>query len=165
MNLREALEAVHARHGALTPALVVEEARDGKDAVAQFLHARLTWDDEEAGEQWRLWEARSLIRRVTVVYQPTERSSMREIRAFMPVPTATGRSYEPIESIARDPVASAIVLADAERAWQDLKSRYGHLRQFVEMVQAEVAELERQTKPKRKPKPVRKPQRRAKATA
>jgi hypothetical protein len=140
VTLREVLQAVYERNGALTPEIVVEEARDGTDAVSQYLHDRLTWDNDDAAERWRLEEAQRLIQRAKVTYKPAEGNDLGSVRAFWAVPRENGRSYEPIEEIAADPVKSKIVLADAERAWRDLMARYGHLEEFLALVQADLRE-------------------------
>jgi hypothetical protein len=138
MTLREALKALYEEHGVLTPALVVEVARDGDGAVAECLHESLTWDDGEAAERYRLLEAAKLIRRFKVVYRPTPRSGLREARAFVSVPSPEGPSYHPIERVAEDPLMSRLMLQEAERAWRDLKARYSGLHGFVEMIRRDL---------------------------
>lgn len=137
MTLREALESIYDRHGALTPAIVVEEARDPEDEAARFIRTRLTWDDEEAGDRYRLIEAARLIRKCRVVYKSTPGSDLRSIREYVSVQMLDGRprSYQPLEKVAQDPLVAAIMLAEAERAFKDLQSRYGQLAGFVAMVQ------------------------------
>lgn len=43
--------------GMLQPAVVVQEARSPRSP----LHSRFTWDDSEAAQAYRLWQARQLI--------------------------------------------------------------------------------------------------------
>ena len=58
-KMLDELEAIRAKHGGvLKPERVVAHAKNPKSA----LHARFTWDDTEAAHQWRLEEARYLIR-------------------------------------------------------------------------------------------------------
>jgi hypothetical protein len=140
MMLRDALLALYERNGALTPEIVVEEASDPQDEVAQYFTDRLTWDEAEAAHRWRLEQAAHLIRKAKVVYQPTPRSNLREARAFWAM-REPGRGYEPIEEIAQDPVSAQIMLQQAEREWRDLKARYSHLSEFVAMVQKDVEQL------------------------
>lgn len=138
MKLREALQAVYDTHGRLTPGLVVEVARDGDDAVAQRLREALPWDADEALEHYQLVVAARLIRKVKIVYRPTPRSGLRETRAFASIPAPDGRSYHPIGTIAADPLMSRLLLQEAERAWRELKARYGNLRGFIELVRADI---------------------------
>jgi hypothetical protein len=58
----EALEALQNRYGQLAPEAVVEAARD----PASPLHGYFLWDDEAAGHEFRMEQARQLIRSVTV---------------------------------------------------------------------------------------------------
>jgi hypothetical protein len=138
VTLREALQSVYDKHGALTPALVVEEARDGTDAAAELLRGSLTWDKDEALERYQLVEASRLIRKAKIAYRPTENSSLRDMRAFMSIPEPQGRAYHPADVVAQDPFKARLALQEAERAWRDLKKRYGNIAGFFAMVQHDV---------------------------
>lgn len=48
--------------GRLTPDAVVAVAQDKKSP----LHAAFTWDNDKAGHEYRLWQARQLIKSVTI---------------------------------------------------------------------------------------------------
>ncbi len=65
-------------HGVLTPDAVLEDAQD-EDSP---LHNQFTWDDSEAAHQWRLEQARVLIRSVRVEVQTESRtvSTVRYVR-------------------------------------------------------------------------------------
>ena len=143
MTLREALQAVYDREGMLTPALVVEIARDGKDAVAQRLAEALPWDPDEALEKYQLVVAAKLIRKQRIVYKPTPRSALRPTRQWVSVASPEGRSYKPIREVAADPLASRLLLAEAERAWRELKARYGNIAGFVEMIRRDLDEQDK----------------------
>ena len=63
-ELEKILKGIQKRNGGvLRPENVVETARPPGSA----LHSFFTWDDSEAAEKWRLEEARTLIRTVTIV--------------------------------------------------------------------------------------------------
>ena len=71
-EIRAALEALAAEHGGtLTPAQVVEAARD-PDSV---LHDEFTWNTEEAAQRFLLMQARALIRGVQIIIR-TERQTL-----------------------------------------------------------------------------------------
>ena len=73
--LRELQQIAKRHRGVLRPHDVVEFARDDSTA----LHSKFTWDDTEAANQYRLWQAREVIRvRVTVL----EKAGV-EYRAFV----------------------------------------------------------------------------------
>jgi hypothetical protein len=136
-SLREHLQAIHDRHGALTPALVLAEASD----PAHPLHSRFQWDDSAAAQSWRKHQAQELIRSVKVVYKPaTERDPARSVRAFHAVRREDGHVYEPAEKVAEDPFVRRLVLADMEREWKALKRRYEQFAEFADMVRQDLEE-------------------------
>ena len=78
--IQRELEAIAAKNNGLLPAkAVVEWARKNPRSE---LHKRFTWDDTEAAEKFRLWEARSIIARVTI--EPRENV---EVRAWVNLPS------------------------------------------------------------------------------
>lgn len=127
MGLREQLQAIYEEHGTLTPRMVVDAARP-KDHP---LHSRFEWDNRAAGERWREYQASELIRSVKVAYVEGEPSS---VRHFVSVRREDGHAYVPAEEVAKDEILTEIVLRDMEREWRQLHARYGHFKEFVEMV-------------------------------
>ena len=75
-ELRNIMEA----HGGLLDPADVVVAAASPDSP---LHSHFTWNDEAAGAQWRLEEARKLIRSVTITIQA---ATPFEIRAFVSLP-------------------------------------------------------------------------------
>lgn len=144
MTLKEALEDIRQRHDVLTPALVVQEAREAKTSAGELLHARLEWRDDVAAETHRLNQARALIRSVRVVYaEATETDDERSVRAFHALPSPqspSGYDYMPVEAIAEDPMLRAMALRDAEREWKALHRKYSHLSEFTALVSSTLAE-------------------------
>ncbi len=135
MTLREAMEDVRQRHGALTPALVVQEARANRTNAGKLLNARLEWRDDVAAEAHRIDQARELIRTCTVVYrEATETEGPQSMRAFHSVSGPDGHHYEPAEVVAQDPLMRAMVLRDMERDWKALHRRYAAFDEFARMV-------------------------------
>lgn len=114
------LVAIREEHGTLTPALLVELARD----PGHPLHSRFEWDDRVAGEKWRLEQAGHLLR-VTERPDPTKPN---ELRAFMAVrgedtPTS---EYVPTGEAFADPFTANLLLrqmkrdaASFHRRWKD----------------------------------------------
>ena len=73
MDYKQELEQIRkANDGELRPADVVEFARNPDTA----LHSRFTWDDDKAAAEYRLWQARELIR-VVVQLHPKTNKKMR----------------------------------------------------------------------------------------
>lgn len=137
MSLRDELQMIYDRHGELTPALVVKEAR----VKTHPLHSRFEWDNRVAGEAWRRAQAQELIRSVKVVYrEATETEEARSVRAFHAVRRESGHVYEPAEKVAEDPFMKRLVLADMQREWLALRRRYEQFAEFVEMVRRDLDE-------------------------
>ena len=62
-SVGERLTELHQAHGFLTPATVVEDARD----LESPLHPAFEWDDSTAAAQHRLSQARQIVRALRVV--------------------------------------------------------------------------------------------------
>lgn len=122
------LKKLVAKHGGkVTPRLVVEYARNPRTA----LHARFTWDDGEAAEKYRLWEARALLNVfVTVLVPDTE-----PVRVFTSLSTDRHKrgGYRLTTSVLSDTEHRAIMLADAKRELHAVKLRYQHLNELAEV--------------------------------
>lgn len=125
-NLREALMAIRAKRGVLTPAIVVEEAADPQHP----LHHRFEWDDTEAAIKWRLSQASSLLR---VKYKRDIGNERADLRAFWVTHGDGGAksTYEPTEEVAQDPLQAELMLRQFRRDWQTFKRRYRHMHAFV----------------------------------
>ena len=122
MSAREALVALVERDGSITPASVLDEARD----EASPLHTHFEWDDSEAAEQYRLVQARGLIRRykVTVEVKP---DTFVKVRQFSSVPAAApdeGTDYV-LTSEARD-----FIFQQCMKEIASLRAKYGALVDF-----------------------------------
>ena len=139
MSLRDQLQHIYEQNGTLTPNLVVEAAKPKNHP----LHDRFEWDDKVAGHQFRLVQAAKMIRSVKVVYREgTETEEPRSVRAFPAVRAEQGTpaAYMPVEDVAADPELSALVLREMEREWKQLHRRYGHLQEFIALVEASLDE-------------------------
>jgi hypothetical protein len=143
-TLQEWAEKVRIEYGKLTPATMVEAARaDGPELCPVYERFKFD-DDATAAEQWRMAEARHIIRHIRVTYRKTPRSAVRSVRAYHAVPDEDGPEpyrFERAEDIAADPVLREIVLRDMEREWKQLRSRYGHMVEFVQMIQGDLGEV------------------------
>lgn len=130
MSLRDQLDKVRADYGALTPANVVDAARN----PTHPLHSRFEWDDSIAGEKWRRVQAGELIRTVRCQFTspttgPTSVRVFHSTTAHTPTPV-----YEPLDDIVADPIAHQLLVEQMRRDWATFQSRYGHLLEFVALV-------------------------------
>ena len=120
--------------GRLTPVAVVEAARD-PDHV---LHPLFEWDNLVAAENFRLDQARALIRSVHVV---DDRYS-RPPPVFISMVTDDGRRYVTVKEVQLDVNAQIQILKSAERDLEAWKLRYKLLAELfpaVEEVRGRVA--------------------------
>lgn len=130
--------------GILTPDAVLEDAK----SEASPLHEQFTWDDTEAAHQWRLEQARTLIRSVKVEIQ-TETKTVSTVR-YVRSPEATGRQqgYADVtklrtrEDLAREALRRELAAARAlfDRC-ESLADAFG-LRPDVQDLQQRVAALD-----------------------
>ncbi len=79
MSVLTELQSIYSKHDALTPEIVLNEARDPEHP----LHKRFTWDDSEAAERWRVHQAQVLIRSVNVVIERASDAQPVRVRAFV----------------------------------------------------------------------------------
>lgn len=133
--VHQTLLEIRSQHGDLTPQVVVDEARDD----AHPLHSRFEWDDSVAGEAYRRVQAAELIRSVKVVYAETPEGEERKVRAWSS--TRQGNGYKPTEEILQDDFSRTLLLRQAEREITALKRKYGHLKEFADILNAAAAEV------------------------
>lgn len=130
MSAREALVALVERDGRITPASVLDEARD----EASPLHPHFEWDDSEAAEQYRLVQARGLIRRykVTVEVKP---DTFVKVRQFSSVPSADPEhpdehDYTLTSEALKDDEQRDFIFQQCIREIASLRAKYGALVDF-----------------------------------
>jgi hypothetical protein len=133
MNLREALWDIYQRNEMLNPQLVVEESIP-EDAP---LHSQFEWDNDVAGEAYRLGQAANMIRSVKIRFGSDGRGHPKSVRQWLPVlrdEDDTQRSYIPSEDLVLDDIQYEIKLRDFKREWKRFEARYGDLKEFGEIV-------------------------------
>jgi hypothetical protein len=93
-RIRSALRALSEQTGRLTPAIVLDAAADPQSP----LHESFEWDNDVAGERWRLEQARQLIRSFRVVV--SRRTVSVTVPAYVSDPSSTG-SYIDVRQVMR----------------------------------------------------------------
>lgn len=131
-GLREQLQAIYDRDGALTPASVLTEATPDESP----LHDRFEWNDTVAGHRYRLIQARALIRSVRVVYaeDETEQKTTRAFVATYGLGDHEKEGYLPTETALADEFTGTLILRACEREIIALRRRYGHLAEFRDLL-------------------------------
>jgi hypothetical protein len=132
-NLRDELRRIYTKMGGeITPQAVVDDSRP-PDAP---LHNRFEWDNTVAGEKYRIVQAQELIRSAFTVYARDKRGpkTVREFVSTYQAGSPETGVYKRTEEMLQDPVSEAILLRECQRAIEDLKRRYGHLKEFGKLI-------------------------------
>ena len=123
----EELARIEREKGALTPELVVDESREEKAP----LHPAFEWNDRKAAERYRIVQAGSLIRNVTVKIDEVPR--MEPVRAFVngaPVGKRKG-VFVSIKNAMDDEYGRETVVARAMAELERVKEKYKDLQELA----------------------------------
>jgi hypothetical protein len=105
-------------NGALTPAFVVDAARD----VRHTLHPAFEWNDSEAAERYREEQARHLIGALVVTVKPA--GVTRQVRAFVSVHQNEQQGYTSLPVAMSDAELRQQVIERALRELEQWRERY-----------------------------------------
>lgn len=130
MSVQDELQAIYERDGVISPSAVVEAAKP-KDSP---LHPYFTWNQSAAAEQWRLHEARQLIKRVKVTVVRAPETTVRT-RVFVNLPD---RGYMPTVDVLSDPVRRRDLFAQCVGEIAALRRKYKDLIDFDAALSAAV---------------------------
>ncbi len=114
------LERIQNQRGVIEPRVVVEESRP----EAAPLHPVFEWDDDKAAENYRTWQARSLIKSVRVI--ELRNGADVPVPVYVHVPTATvsegddgikqtPSGYQPVSVVVQRPDMYASALSELQR--------------------------------------------------
>jgi hypothetical protein len=115
-----ALAAIQAEQGRLRPDVVVAAATP----VDAPLHPAFEWDDESAGHEYRLIQARQLIRAVVVVRDETPDEPPRQVYVHV----GAEEGYQPIEYVVTRPDLYELALTELQRRFNSADSALKELR-------------------------------------
>lgn len=124
-KILDELQRVHKSRGILNPRDVVEFARNKKTE----LHKLFLWDDSDAAERYRIWQARSVINATVIVTKETGKT----IHAWVSLQddrNADG-GYRAIVDVMADPVLRSRLLAGALREMESFQKRYEDLEELA----------------------------------
>lgn len=126
------LDLLRQRHkGELTPKDVLDDAKNHNSP----LHSFFEWNDGEAAEQYRLQQARGLIRSVVAIYISEEKPAVRT-RAYVHIKESGASHYRETTHAMSQKATRDQVL---RQAWQELNNwrrRYTHLNEFAKLFEA-----------------------------
>lgn len=126
------LETIRQQNGGILKAdAVVEFARDPETA----LHSRFCWDDTEAAHQYRLEQARKIIR-VTVTILPKANKEYRAFVSLMEDRKETGGGYRATVDVLSDADKRARLIAQALAELNRIREQYQHLTELAPVFDA-----------------------------
>lgn len=135
--------------GPLTAEAVLEEAKNPRSP----LHKYIEWDDSKAAHQYRLEQARKIIRSIEVVVEDAKGKS-RQLRGYFNVRTSDGvKSYQPLEFVFEDADLADQVINDAKQqldSWLAKFKKYQWAKTAVPKVAAAIRALKAATPKRRK---------------
>ena len=123
--------------GKLKPAEVVSAAKNENSV----LHPAFQWDGRKAASEWRLYQARNLIRSIEIVLVDnpdiqTRAYEVRTISADSKTPSPTINVYSSIEDILADPMARDELLGRAIKDALTFRRRYQALSELSQVFKA-----------------------------
>lgn len=116
--------------GELTAQDVLDDARNPNSP----LHSFFEWDDGEAAEQYRLQQARGLIRSVVAIYTFDDKPAVKT-RAYVHVPERETPHYREASHAMSQSRTRAMVLQRALEELKAWKRRYKDLSEFADLVE------------------------------
>lgn len=128
--LKELSRLARANRGLVQPSAVVAFARDPKTA----LHSQFTWDNTVAAEQYRLWQARHLLR-VYVTVVPNHHEPVIAHVSLMSDRRADG-GYRQIRAVLEDAEMRAELLETAMHELTVFRNRYASLKELCDVFAA-----------------------------
>jgi hypothetical protein len=128
------LEALEKRDGVLYPERVVEFAKNPKSA----LHEKFCWDDTEAAKQYRIYQARQIIRVTVRMVQLPAHLEPVGVRAFVSLPDdrKVGGGYRSIAKVLSDDDLRQQLLKSAKEELAVFRRKYRDIAELSEVNQA-----------------------------
>lgn len=115
--------------GELTPEDVIADARHDNSP----LHSFFEWNDGAAAEQYRLQQARGLIRAVVAVYVHEDKPAVRQ-RAYVHIPEPQAPHYREASHAMSQQNTRELVLKQAWAELQSWRKKYKDLKEFADLI-------------------------------
>jgi hypothetical protein len=127
MDAKEELIAIARKNdGVLRPIDVVEYARDKNTA----LHSSFEWDDNKAAEEYRLWQAREIIR-VTVTMLPNVESPVKVFVSLNEDRKENGGGYRFLADVMTNTAQRNLFLKEAFAEFKRWELKYKTLKELT----------------------------------
>ncbi|MDD4972495.1 MAG: hypothetical protein PHT07_23945 [Paludibacter sp.] len=134
-SVQEELIYIKEQNGGLCPpAKVVEYAED----PGTLLHSRFTWDDTKAAHEYRLYQARYLIRLELTIIENETMNEPISLRLFYSLPNDRNKDggYRLVTDILSDPVHRKALLDNALKELLHFKQKYEMLSELAKVFEA-----------------------------
>lgn len=135
------------RHGVVNAGIVLDDAR----AKSSPLHDYFEWSDSKAAQEYRMEQARRLMRYIEVVVESPMTKAPRNIRAFIQIDRlgdAEGGSYRNISSVLSDADSRQVMLDEALAELESFRRKYAILKELADVFDV----IDRMSIPKRRPR-------------
>jgi hypothetical protein len=149
-TIKELRRIAKVNNGLLRPENIIQEAESEESP----LHGCFCWDDTRAAREYRLWQARELIR---VVVEVIPQSKV-EQRVFVSLSTdrkEAGGGYRVLSHVMTDVDQRRQLLADALNELETIQAKYANLKELAKVFSA-VQQVRLQTSNKLTPNPKQK---------
>lgn len=110
------------KDGMLYPKRVVAWAKANPKSA---LHRQFTWDDSKAAAEYRLWQARRIIK-VVIIDESQEPTVV-----SLSIDRQRGGGYRSVDNVIGSKELCAVMLRDAIGELQRVRERYQHVRQLT----------------------------------
>ncbi len=127
----DAMEKIKAKNGG---SLTASALLDGAKSNRNVLHKAFEWDDAVAGHEYRLTQARTMIRSIKVVYAEKPNSSIRVYETVTEAPTKDypeRKVYKSQPEILADPVLRDEMLGNAIADIVRYRRKYAELSELA----------------------------------
>jgi len=119
-EIGEELSKLKSKDGKLHTKAVVNAARKRSSP----LHKHFEWDDNIAGDKYRIWQARHLIGAIVVIYDHTEHSGYFQLRV-------EHEGYRTLESVLSNEDLYQQLVAQAKTDFESYERRYKEIRELA----------------------------------
>jgi hypothetical protein len=132
MSYIQELENIRKKHNnILKPEDVVEFAANPKTA----LHKKFTWDDREAARQYRLWQAREIIR-ISVNVLPQNNKPFKAYVSIKEDRKNPGGGYRSMIEVMNDTELRKKLLGQAFADMKNFQSKYQEIEELIPVFEA-----------------------------
>ena len=132
----EVIENIKKKRGGITPQLLIIESKKKKS----LLHNCFEWNDSKAAEEYRIVQAREILRCIIIEIEPDEDyEEIRTIRALIApssIEKENNTSYVTVEEVCNDEELQAAYMRQLKRDLDAIKNKIKGFKQFSEVVKA-----------------------------